>query len=443
MIYCFNEMPNRKGLILLQAKKTARILLTCTGSLLVAILVGCLLMTCVYALPTGRMQTKVSESIASIDTEGGSFSWAPGYSSARLDGYTDNIMMQTAVFEGSGNPLQDAMLNQRMVYPKADLYPGQALINYVYGARNGEAISYGRYWHGYLLFLKPLLLFFNLSDIRMFNMMLQWTLCMMLMLLAYRKAGFRLALPLGVSILALNPLSAALSFQYSSMYLLTLIACIVQLSLELYNKSHGWLLYLWLGILTAFFDFLTYPPAALGICLILGLVLKAGSAKEKLACAVGSGLAWGVGYAGMWSGKWLVGTLITGQNILADAMETAQYRAGSQSTAAEGGSSLSFGQVLLKNLGVYCNAAGLLLLLALLMLLGCLIIRGGYRFQRGSGNLPALAAVALIPFAWYFVLRNHSGVHYWMTHRNLSISIMAITCLIGFSLDKNGGPDHG
>ena len=85
----------------------------------------------------------------------------------------------------------------------------------------------------------------------------------------------------------------------------------------------------------------------------------------------------------------------------------------------------------------------LLLLLALLMLLGCLIIRGGYRFQRGSGNLPALAAVALIPFAWYFVLRNHSGVHYWMTHRNLSISIMAITCLIGFSLDKNGGPDHG
>ena len=51
----------------------------CAGCLLLAILAGCLLMTCVYALPTGRMLTNVVESFESIDTEGGSFSWAPGY----------------------------------------------------------------------------------------------------------------------------------------------------------------------------------------------------------------------------------------------------------------------------------------------------------------------------------------------------------------------------
>ena len=427
-----------------------RTLLRGSALLLGGILLGMLLLAAAYALPVEPIRKHLEESLVCFDgsddmPEADNETLIKTYPGTWLDVRTDLVMMQIAAYDSDASPWEQALENR--MYNDMEHYfrlsDRLAAVAQGVGKDAEPAYSYGRYWHGYLLFLKPLLLFFNLSDIRMFNMMLQWTLCMMLMLLAYRKAGFRLVLPLGVSILALNPLSAALSFQYSSMYLLTLIACIVQLSLELYNKSHGWLLYLWLGILTAFFDFLTYPPAALGICLILGLVLKAGSAKEKLACAVGSGLAWGVGYAGMWSGKWLVGTLITGQNILADAMETAQYRAGSQSTAAEGGSSLSFGQVLLKNLGVYCNAAGLLLLLALLMLLGCLIIRGGYRFQRGSGNLPALAAVALIPFAWYFVLRNHSGVHYWMTHRNLSISIMAITCLIGFSLDKNGGPDHG
>ena len=415
----------------------------CAGCLLCAILAGCLLMTCVYALPTGRMLTNVAESFESIDTEGGSFSWAPGYPGARLDGFTDNIMMQNAVFQGTGNPLRDAMLNPRMDFPKAKLSPGSALINYVYGARNGEVVTYGRYWHGYLLFLKPLLLFFNLSDIRMLNMLLQWSLAAVLLALAYRRAGFRLVVPLAAALWALNPVSTALSFQYSSVYLLTLLGCIVQLAWEPYRRAHGWLLYLWLGILTAFFDFLTYPPVAPCLCLILGLVLSQGSVKEALTQAVGAGVAWGVGYGGMWGGKWLAGSLLTGQNLLADALETVRTRAGSQTSTAEGSVSLTYGQILLKNLGVYANAASLLLLLALVVLLGYLMLKKGYRLRAHSGLLVSLGATAFIPFLWYFALKNHSNVHYWMTHRNLSITILAITSLISFSLHKNGGAKHG
>lgn len=426
----------------MRSKTIRSVLLLTLGSLLIGILSGFFLMTCAYALPTWRMRTNVTESIASIDTEGGSFYWAPGYPGARLDGYTDSIMLQNAVFEGTGNPLRDAILNPRMEFPKANLHPGPALINYVYGARNGEVATYGRYWHGYLLFLKPLLLFFNLSDIRMFNMLLQMSLLMILLILAYRRGGIRLALPLGVTLLAINPISTALSFQYTSIYTLTLTGCIVQLYFQLYQKKGGWLLYLWLGILTAFFDFLTYPPVAPCISLIAALVLTTGGPRQKLSRAVGAGLAWGVGYGGMWSGKWLIGSLITGQNILADAVESIQFRAGSQATAAEG-AALSYGQILLKNLGAYANAAGIVLLLALLLLLCWLVIFRHYRFRMDSGTFCALIATALVPFLWYFALKNHSGEHYWMTHRNLSITIMAITSLLSFSLHKNGGTDHG
>lgn len=427
----------------MQPKKLLRSIGICIGSVLLAIVIGCILMTCAYVMPTYRMLPHVVQSEDSINVEGSAYYWAPGYPGARLDEYTDNIMMQTAVFEGTGNKLRDAMLNPRMIFPNADLNPGDALINYVYGARNGEITTYGRYWHGYLLFLKPLLLFFNLSDIRMFNMVLQWGLALSLLILAYRKAGLRLVIPLGIAILSLNPLSTALSFQYSSIYLLTLIACILQLQFELYRKRDGWLLYLWLGIATAFFDFLTYPPAALGICLIQGLALREGRSKEKLAYTIAAGFSWGIGYGGMWGGKWLAGSLLTGQNILADAVEKVQYRIGAQTVSAEGGSTFTYGDILLKNIGVYYNAAGLLMLLGLVILVGYLILVKGYRFRPVQSNLAAFLGVALIPFAWYFVLKNHSGVHYWMTHRNLSITIMALSSFVSFSLIQNGGTENG
>ena len=425
----------------------------CVGSLLSAILLGCILMTCAYKMPTYRMLPHVVQSEYSIDMEGSSYYWAPGYAFSRLDGYTDNIMMQTAVYETTDHPLVAAMLNQRMDFPKAKLTPGAALLNYVNGARNGEVISYGRYWHGYLVFLKPLLTLFTLSDIRVFNMIFQWVLALVLLFLAHRKGGFRLVFPLGIALLSLNPLSTALSMQCSSIYLLTLVFGILQLQFELYRKKSGWLIYLWLGILTAFFDFLTYPPAAWAICLTIGILMMEGTQKQKMLHALASGAAWCFGYGGMWSGKWIIGTLITGQNILADATQSVQLRTGLQMEGIPESETVScYADVLMRNLDAYRNVPALILVLALALFAGYLLLRRGYRFRLDTTLVLPLLLIAVVPFAWYFVLKNHSGVHYWMTHRNLSATIIALAGFLSFSLKKpssvpknklSGGPDHG
>lgn len=422
-------------------KTIIRSVLTALAVLLTAILLGTVLMTCVYVLPTGRMLTNVAESVETIDTEGGSFTWAPGYAGSRLDGFTDNIMLQTAVYDGADSPLTEAMLNRRMNFPKAQLSPGVALINYVYGARNGEAESYGRYWHGYLLFLKPLLLFFNLSDIRMFLMLAQWSLAAAALLLAYQKGGVPLALPLGCAILCLNPVSTAMSMQYSSIYFLLLVFSIIELRFDSFSRKNGWLLYLLLGLCTAFFDFLTYPPVALGIC--LGLEILSTKRENKLGAVIASGLSWGFGYGGMWSGKWLVGSLLTGQNILSDALETVQYRTGTEVSAVEGAAGTGLAQVLSKNLGVYLSPAYLALWGLLLVLLLGLLLSKKYRFAPDKSTFLPLALVALVPFGWYLVLKNHSSVHYWMTYRDLAVTVFAIISFFCFSLQKNGGTHHG
>lgn len=417
--------------------------LTALAVLLAAILLGTLLITCVYVLPTGRMLTKVAESFETIDTEGGSFTWAPGYAGSRLDGFTDNIMLQTAVYDGSDGPLTEAMLNRRMNFPKAQLSPGDALINYVYGARNGETESYGRYWHGYLLFLKPLLLFFTLPDIRMFLMLAQWALAAALLICTYQKRGIKLVVPLGAAILCLNPVSTAMSMQYSSIYLLMLIFSLIELRFDSFSRKKGWVLYLLLGICTAFFDFLTYPPVALGVCLGLEILVSDRSSKEKLGATVASGFCWGLGYGGMWSGKWLMGSLLTGQNILSDALKTAQYRTGTEVTAAEGTAATGLFQVLSKNLGVYLTPGYLVLFGLLLVLFLGLLLYKKYRFAPERSSLASLALLFLVPFGWYLVLQNHSSVHYWMTYRDLTVAVFAIVSFLSFSLQKNGGTNHG
>ena len=423
-------------------KKALSGVLRALAVLLAAIAAGTVLMIGAYILPTGRMLTNVAESIETLDTEGGSFTWAPGYPGSRLDGFTDNIMMQTAVLVGSGDPVRDAMLNGRMEFPKAELSPGEALINYVYGARNGEITTYGRYWHGYLLFLKPLLLFFNLSDIRMMLMVIQFSLAAALLCLAYKKHGARLAIPLGLALVCLNPVSTAMSMQYTSIYLLTLVFALIELHVDSFSKTRGWMLYLLLGICTAFFDFLTYPSVAFGICVLLEILIFRGSAKEKLSKTVSSGLAWGLGYGGMWSGKWVVGSLLTGQNILADAITTAQYRTGTEVTAKEGAAA-GFGEILAKNLGALLGPAYLLLFGGLLVLFFWLLVSKRYRFIPEKSCLPALGMIALVPFAWYFVLKNHSSVHYWMTYRNLSVTVMALAAYLSFSLKDKGEITNG
>lgn len=416
--------------------------LKCFVCLLLSVLAGILLMTCVYILPTGRMLTQADRSLPIFENEGTSFCWAPEEKSARLDGYTDAIMMQIAVYIRDADPLKAAMQNDRMEFTEGKLDPAGSLKQYVYGDRSGYVVDYARYWHGYLLFLKPLLLFFSLSDIRMMNAALQLILAAGVLLLAFRKRGLRLALPMGLALLVLNPVSTALSMQFSSIYYLTLLGLLIMLLTESWDRSWGYLVFLFLGIGTAFFDFLTYPACAVGTCLALQALMSRADGKTRLLKTVGSGAAWAFGYGGMWSGKWLAASLITGNSVMRDAVEQAQYRSGGEVTAAEGGVSATFGAVLGRNLGVLANPAAAILVLALLGMLVWLLATKRCRFALERASLPSLAVAFAVPLVWYFLLRNHSLVHCWMTYRNLSAAVFALSGGLCFGLKGNGSPEN-
>ena len=52
--------------------------------------------------------------------------------------------------------------------------------------------------------------------------------------------------------------------------------------------------------------------------------------------------------------------------------------------------------------------------------------------QKLEGKYPYIL-IALIPFVWYFILKNHSINHSFFTYRNLLLTIIAIPLIISFS----------
>lgn len=405
------------------------------GSLLAAILAGVVLLTAVYALPTRRMRHNVSISLPYLLAEGDRYQWAPYHNGTELDGFTDALMLSNAIFEGTGNPLQDALTNPRMEFTPGDMVPVDSLSQYAQGREDGRIVTYARYWHGYLLLLKPLLLFFTPSDLRLLNMTVQLLLAAAVLGLCYKRKGFRLALPMGAALLCLNPISTALCFQYTDVAVLTLLSCAVLLAFRTDRKKYGCLLYLWLGIGIGFFDFLTYPVAALGMLLLTEMMLSEDSLWKKIGIMLRNSTAWAVGYGGMWAGKWVIASILTDQNVISDALQNVAGR----TSSTDGGKTVEFFTVLWQNLQNYVNPAMKLLVLLLAVGVLYLLVVKKYKLSLSAGSLVPLALCALLPMAWYFCVKNHSMIHAYMTHRDLAVTVMALGCMVGVSLQRGRG----
>ena len=203
-----------------------------------AIITGSLLMIAVYSLPVSNIRKNVSRSLDIYTTEGDYYSWAPEISSAQLDNFTDTLMLNIASFKGNGSVINQAMNNSYITYDDEDsksLTLAKALSD---DSINGAVIvDYPRYWHGYLIWLKPLLCFMTMSDIRILLMCFQLILAVYLIIEIYQKSSVKTAFPIGLALLCLNPVSTALCMQYACIYTLTLTSILVMLKAGYYKKN--------------------------------------------------------------------------------------------------------------------------------------------------------------------------------------------------------------
>lgn len=389
------------------------------------VVAGYLALVCVYALPTGPIQKNVAEAANIMQMDGSHPELVYGHQDTMLDNLTDSIMLLTARYEGTGSVFEEALLNNR--FTVNGLMDSEVLASEAAGEElDGEASSYGRYWHGYLLYVKPLLMMFNYGQIRYLIGGIQFTLLAAVLYLFVKKNKEKHVIPFMAAYLFLNPTALSLSLQYFPASVLTMLQFAVILLQEDKYRTNPirWIYHFFIvGCLIAYFDFLTYPMLTLGLPLVFLLTENRKSLKEDFVFFVGSCAAWGIGYVAMWGSKWILGSLLTKENIIADALGSVLLRVGATESEAQANAL----EVILKNIG----ANKMCLILIAIVFVGVFIYGIWKKRSVDLKNINiSVLLCALLPFMWYVVVSNHSYIHYWFTYRILAISIYAGFILI-------------
>ncbi|MCQ2497562.1 MAG: hypothetical protein MJ133_01120 [Lachnospiraceae bacterium] len=415
--------------------------------------IGCILMTLAYSLPISSIEHNAKASIDFMKQEGVNPQLlGDSYVSSQIDTYTDAWMIRMAVYNGSENVLEKSLLNKYTGFSEgiADVHDGT--IQYLEGRRDGaETYNYARYWHGYMVFLKPLMTLFDYADIIAIYRSVCLALTIFVCLMIVKKQHYIFAIPFVAVLICIDFWTISFSMQYMWVYMVSMIG--IMLILTRKKKEDCKYVFLCIGILTSFGDFLTYPLFALGLPLTIYLIerkmkyeLNGSYLNKKNYYAIWDTLynilIWFVGYLGMWLMKWIFASLLTSENIIKDGLDALAFRTGEVTDGSD--EIITFMDVIRKNVSCYLKWVDVITVVISVIII-VFIVKKRMKCERENicivrsniYDIVSLLIVMLLPFVWFFVSKNHSDNHFWMTFRILGVSIMAGLVLLTVWLIQN------
>ena len=401
-------------------------ILRCVLIVAAAALAGLLLMTAVYLIPTGRIRANAVSSVKVFEAEGDYPKLIPMHFNTTLDNWTDATILAEAAYDGEKSLMQRVCLVPHIEYGSDT--QANSFIRVFTGESDAEPedVNYGRYWHGYLLLIKPLMLLTDYSGIRELMGFAQLVMFCMAEYLVLKKHRKDIAAALLFLYAFLNPAAVSMTLNYGVIFFILFGELLYILCHdERYADRSVWLYhFVTVGCMTAFFDYLTYPLVTFGVAMLMLLALYPSSVKADFFATVQTGIGWIFGYVGMWASKWVLGSLISGENILAEAGRTLAMR-----SAGDVGE--DFSRVGLMLAAIYKNLTASKLVLGVT---GLFFIAGiVYMLRRKEkpdfGRLILMFAYMAAPLLWYAMAANHSYIHYFFTYRTLGISVFGASML--------------
>jgi hypothetical protein len=395
--------------------------------LLLMPIAGLILLLLVHLLPTSKIMANVNSSAESIKAECTDELIIDDYHATLIGNFTDCLMLQLSIYDGEHSAFDQALnLYRNEVGNEEEWCPGLSLTDYLNGATTNLEVPYPRYWHGYLVILKPLLLFTSLNSVRLLNAGLQMILLAASLILFSKKGQSKLAFSFAASLPFMFFFSSFASLSLSiCMYIMLIEMLLIAFFNEKLTENEGYMtFFLVAGCATAYFDFLTYPLVTLAFPLIAVLALTEEETKKTYLSVLKYTLTWGIGYVFMWASKWIIALVFTGQNTLSDAFKTISART---SSATDTGRIAGYIKVIKYNISPFMNRAFALLMLLIIVTVIVLIIKKGLKkhFDGFAQRIPVII-IGLIPFVWWFVAANHSYEHAAFTCRNFAIFVFAI-----------------
>lgn len=140
----------------------------CFAALVVMLVLFMASIIAVHRIPKSAVQKNILSSTQLIEQEG-LYKKFFNFKLFQMDNFTDCYMLNLMASSDSDHPMESAMLNydyksddfMNLAYDTEKVSKGN-----LQGLKRG---SYGRYWHGYQVTLKPLLTIMDYSAIRILN----------------------------------------------------------------------------------------------------------------------------------------------------------------------------------------------------------------------------------------------------------------------------------
>lgn len=359
-----------------------------------------------YIIPDSFLVDNWMESVNVInDLEEKRWTVMTGFEGTKLDTFTDNLIFQKLQNSDNIPAFRVAMWNS----------------------------GYTRYWMGIVPFVRFALVFMNYSTMRYLNIFIIFSLFVLVFSFIHKQLGILHGITLSITLFLINFWIFPLSFQYSPVYIILMIAILIILYLNKKDKlslNNIILLFFIIGSVTNYFDLLTAPLLTFGLPFIIYYILvnheNIQSFKINFLSFVILGISWLSGYALTWIANWAISTIVLNENIFANAINQMGVRTG-------GGELMSFSNILTRLFSITLpRPARFILLVILLVWFGFFI-----KYHRNIKELINLTPILLtifLPIVWIFIMRNHSQHHDYFVYRNLAITIYGILSWLILSL---------
>ena len=364
------------------------------------------------------------------------FSLTPTIKGSQLDNYTEAIYLNEALINMKSAGLIDCILSGYVFTPSESFDNTLETLSKVIAEPETGILSDSskRFFNGYEIIVKPLLILTDYSGIRQINMFLTLFLSLLMFQLMIRRRLERYIPAVIISLLFIRPLTIALNMTFFGFYVCMLVPCIfILFSKEETLQQRGWLLFGITGAVTYYFNMNYFQLLSFGIPLLFYFLITGTPRKsfDLLKTIAYFFFTWLVGCVGMMVFKWIAYAVLVDLDIFSQMMDTFLFRTdvdrGSRWQAITINLETAFGST-------WWN------ILEILFMAGNIFgwIKNKKMFALSRTNIVLLAVMILIPVGRYFILANHVIIHHWVMYRLLMIPVLTFNILITKMWSENG-----
>lgn len=387
------------------------------------------------ALPTSVIQNRIKQSRITIENTGdyptiSEFNGAGEWIDAawnQSDFFTEWLLVNTAYNVDSNHPLRSAMLNTRLFTDTSS--PANSLL-YNMDIDEEQSDNYEnpiQYWFGSVAIIRFLLLFYDYSQILTLFQIITLILAGTSLVLVYKKTNdIKVILSYMLSLVVVSAFTVTFSITFSITFDIAFLS-IIYLCCTKRKINELNIPFLIIGMLTAYFDWLSTPSITCTLPLLIVIILEKNEKRKNFLDIICNGVNWCLGYMGMIISKWIISSFITQESIL----EIVKGRIVSDIGADVDNKIIYYLECILnygKMLITYKMHMNWIWVIAFVILVvGILLERKEKNFIIFQMKLLLIGGV---PFLWAAVFLWHSHEHFWFTYRNLIPTIFAIIYMV-------------